>query len=330
MKKMLVTLCLFLLLPSLSACLEGTVTGATQQLRLAHSKTSSHPAHLSLEYFVDMVFEETNGEVDIQLYPSEQLGSEAETIELMQAGAIDFVQVGAGNLEQFVEAYSIFSLPYLFDNEAHFHSVMDSDIASTFYQATEDIGFIGLTYYDAGARSFYTNRPIETLNDLRGLKIRVQASETILAMIRHFGGAATSMSYGEVYTGLQQGIIDGAENSELNLISTGHVDTISDFSTTEHIIAPDMLTVSNTTWNKFTKEQKEIIKKAAIESTELHKEIWEKETELAIEEAKNRGVAIHYPDKEPFMKAVQPLHDIYSNKEETKQIYKEIRDRLNK
>lgn len=329
MKRYFLLFGLALLLTLLSACGNDVSADNVQHLRVAHSKTSSHPANQSLEYFADTVYKETNGKIDIEIYPNEQLGSEEETVELMQAGAIDFVQAGAGNLEQFDETYSIFSLPYLFDDEDHYHRVMDSDIANTFYESTKDIGFQGLTYYDAGARSFYANKPIEKPSDLKGLKARVQPSETLLKMVKYFGGSAISMSYGEVYTGLQQGVIDAAENSELNLVSTGHVDTISDFSATEHVIAPDILTVSNTTWDKFTDEQKEIIKKAAIKSTEIHKKIWKKETKAAIKEAKQRGVKFHHPDKEPFVEAVQPLHKIYANDKDTSQIYKQIREKSN-
>lgn len=327
--KRLLLLGLILLLVFLSACEESASAKNTKELRLAHSKTDSHPANQSLEYFAKKVYKETDGEIAIDIYSNEKLGSEEETVELMQAGAIDFVQAGAGNLEQFDETYSIFSLPYLFDDEDHYHKVMDSNIADTFYKSSKNIGFQGLTYYDAGARSFYANKPIEKLSDLKGMKMRVQSSKTILKMMGLFGGAANTMSYGEVYTGLQQGVIDGAENSELNLVSTGHFDAVSDFSRTEHIIAPDILTVSNTTWNKFNEEQKTIIKNAATESTSIHKDIWQEETKDAIEEAKKSGVKFHNPNKKPFAEAVQPLHEIYKNKEDTSQIYKRIREKAN-
>ncbi|QQK75373.1 TRAP transporter substrate-binding protein [Salicibibacter cibarius] len=325
MKKQAVLVAMVVIL-ILSGCTNMINADEMQQFRLAHSATESHPAHQSMLYFADSVYEKSNGDINIEVYANEQLGSERETVELLQAGAIDFAQLGAGNLESFSETYSLFSLPYLFDNEEHYHQAMDSEIAEYFYQSTEEIGFKGLSYYDAGARSFYTNKAIERPDDLAGLKLRVQPSETILAMMNAFGVSATPMSYGEVYTGLQQGVIDGAENSELNVVSTGHYEVISDFSHTEHIIAPDVLNVSNITWENFSEAEKQMISEASEEATEMHKALWAEETSRAIEEAEASGIEFHHPDKEPFIEAVEPLHDRYSSNEETGYIYEQIRE----
>jgi tripartite ATP-independent transporter DctP family solute receptor len=333
MKKILVgfLVCTFLL-ETLSSCNSKSVKGADiVTLRLAHSHTLDHPVHIALVQFAKDVEEKTKGSVEVQIYPNGQLGSEREVIELTQSGAVDIAKVGGSSLENFAEVYSIFSLPYLFNDKGHFFEVMDSNIVTEIYQATKKVGFIGLTYYDAGARSYYTgNKPIIHPNDLKGLKIRVQSSSTVIRMVELMGGAPTPMAYGEVYAALQQGVIDGAENSELNLISTNHSEVAKEFSYTDHLIVPDILIISSNTWKKLSKDQKNAIKEASKQSTEHQKKIWAEETEKAIKQAKENGVHFNKVDLAPFRKAVHPLHIKFQKNEATKKYYKEIRQMVEK
>ncbi len=301
---------------------EGTVT-----LRLAHNQGTTHPIHTSLTEFARLVEEKTEGSMKVKIYPSGQLGGEREALELTQTGAIDFAKVSAGSLENFSEVYSLFSLPYLFDDKDHFYKAMNSSTAKEVYQTTTDIGLRGLTFYESGTRNFYTkNKPILHPDDLKGLKIRVQPSPTNLKMLELMGGSPTPMSFGEVYTAMQQGVIDGSENNETALTDNNHGEVAKQYSYSEHAIIPDILIINESKWNQFTAEQKKAITEAAEESSFYHKEVWRKATEKAIKDAKDMNVTFSRPDKEPFMEAVQPLHKEFAEKKSTGKYYKEIRD----
>ncbi|MFO6495719.1 TRAP transporter substrate-binding protein [Bacillus sp. z60-11] len=301
----------------------------TVMLRLAHNHNEAHPTHKSLVEFSKEVEKKTNGAVKVQLYPNAQLGSEREVIEMTQTGAVDIAKVSASALESFSDVYSLFSLPYLFDTKDHFYEVMDSDIAKDIYQTTKSLGFIGLTYYDAGSRNFYTkNKPIMHPDDLQGLKIRVQPSATAIRMVELMGGAPTPMAYGEVYTALQSNVIDGTENNEMALTSSNHGEVAKEYSYTEHAMVPDILIMNLNKMNQLKKEQKNAVMEAAKTSTAFHKIVWAEETEKAVKKAKKMGVTFHKPDKAQFRKAVSPLHNQFANKKSTGTYYRNIRAKV--
>ncbi|MFP7287380.1 TRAP transporter substrate-binding protein [Shouchella clausii] len=314
-----------LLLGTLAGCQSAIGADNTVTLRLAHNLNEDHPVHKSLVEFQKKTDKKTDGTVKIQIYPNGQLGTEREVMELTQTGAVDFTKVSASSLENFAEVYSIFSLPYLFDDMDHYHRVMESDIVNEIYQSTRESGFIGLTYFDAGSRNFYTNHPIMHPDDLKGLKVRVQPSLTSIRMVELMGGAPTPMAYGELYTGLQQGVIDGAENAELNFLSSKHNEVAKQFSYSEHTIVPDILIMNVKTWNQLTEIQQTAVLEAAEESMEFHKNLWASETEKAIAELERMGVQFNRPDKTPFQEAVQLLHEEFAKKESTQKYYKQIR-----
>ncbi|MBZ5749653.1 TRAP transporter substrate-binding protein [Metabacillus rhizolycopersici] len=332
MKKIFLNIIVCALLVGILSSCSNTASGDENSvtLRLAHNQSETHPVHKSLVEFAKLVEEKTDGSIKVQLYPNGQLGSEREVIELTQTGAIDVAKVSASALESFNDVYSLFSLPYLFDNKDHYYRVMDSDIAQDIYQTTDKIGFIGLSYYDSGIRNFYTkDKQIMHPDDLKGLKIRVQPSATAIEMIKLMGGAPTPMSFGEVYTAMQSGVIDGSENNETALTDNNHGEVAKQYSYSEHSIVPDILIMSNEKWQELTEEQKQAISEAAKESTAFHKIVWDEAIQKAIKDAKEKGVTFSTPDKEPFKKAVQPLHDKFSEMESTGNYYKEIRELAN-
>ncbi|WP_113928046.1 TRAP transporter substrate-binding protein [Bacillus sp. P14.5] len=322
---------LLLVITSLWGCSARAVEGGQGDgpviMRLAHNQGENHPIHTSLSEFARLVEEKTEGSIDMKLYPGGQLGSEREAIELTQTGAIDFAKVSASTLENFSEEYSVLSLPYLFDDKDHFYKVMNSGIAEELYDATRDIGFKGLTFYDSGTRNFYTkDTPILHPDDLQGMKVRVQPTPTTIEMIELMGGAPTPMPFGEVYTSLQQGVIDGTENNETALTDANHGEVAKEYSFSGHAIVPDILIINEKKWNQLTEEQRELIQEAADESTVFHKEVWKEAVESAIEKSKENGVTFHEVDLEPFIQAVQPLHEEFATKESTTDYYKEIRE----
>ncbi|MFK3939369.1 TRAP transporter substrate-binding protein [Alkalihalobacillus sp. NPDC078783] len=298
----------------------------TTVLRLAHNMNQSHPIHQSLTHFAEVAEEKSNGSLVFEFYPNEQLGSEREAIELTQTGAVDVTKVSATALESFSPVYALFSIPYLFEDQDHYYEVMESEIATDIYESTTENGFFGLTYYDSGVRNMYTvDQPIKEPEDLSGLKIRVQPSETAIQMTRLMGGAPTPMGFGEVYTSLQQGVIDGTENNETALISTNHGEVAKEYSYTEHSIVPDLLIFSKNRWNRFTEEEQQILREAAMESTEFHKELWAEEINQSIEAAKELGVTFHEDvNKAAFRELVEPIHEQVRNNPDLTSYYERI------
>lgn len=201
---------------SLTAC--GSLTDGKRIIRISHAQSETHPEHLGLLAFKEYVEERLGDKYEVQIFPNEILGSAQKAIELTQTGAIDFVIAGTANLETFADVYEIFSMPYLFDSEEVYRSVMeDTDYMENIYKSTDEAGFRVVTWYNAGTRNFYAKTPINTPDDLKGRKIRVQQSPASVDMVNAFGTAAAPMGFGEVYTAIQQGVIDGAENNELAL-----------------------------------------------------------------------------------------------------------------
>ncbi|WP_121611316.1 TRAP transporter substrate-binding protein [Mesobacillus foraminis] len=294
-------------------------------LRFAYS-SNSQPVKDSMAEFGRLLEEITNGEVKVEYFPDSQLGGERELIELTQTGAVDLTKVSGSALESFSDQYSIFGLPYLFDDEAHFYRVMDSDIVKPIYESTEELGFIGLTYYDSGQRSFYMNDgPVTKPSDLKGKKIRVMQSQTAIKMVQLLGGSPTPMGSSEVYTSLQQGILDGAENNEFALTEAGHGEVSKYYSYDEHTRVPDIVLINKETIDSLPKEHRKAVYEAAKESTEYEKKVWKK----AVEEAKAKseqdfGITFNEVDKKPFQEAVAPLHEEFKNKDGLKNIYEEI------
>ena len=314
----------------LSGCSNTKVAAADEQavtLRYAYA-SNSQPVVDSMKEFGRLVKEKTNGEVEIGYYPDAQLGGETELIELTQTGAIDFTKVSGSALESFSKDYSIFGIPYLFDDEEHFFRVMENEkIMNEIYQSTEELGFVGLTYYDSGQRSFYmTEGPIKTPEDLKGKKIRVMQSETAIKMVELLGGSAVPMGSNEVYTSLQSNLINGAENNEFVLFTAGHGGVAKYYSYDEHTRVPDVVIMNDSVKERLTAEQYKAVQEAAKESTEYEKKVFKKAVEEEKKIAtKDYGVQYNEVDSEPFQKLVQPLHDEFKNNEDYRELYQEIR-----
>jgi tripartite ATP-independent transporter DctP family solute receptor len=296
-------------------------------LRFAYGNNAK-PIMDAMAKFGDLLAEKTNGEVVVEYFPDGQLGSERELIELTQTGAVQIAKVNGGALESFSSKYSIFGLPYLFDDENHFYDVMESDIVQPIYQSTADLGFVGLTYYDSGQRSFYlTDGPVEHPDNLKGKKVRVMQSETQIKMVELLGGSPTPMSAGEVYTSLQQGILDGAENNEFAITEGGHGDVAKFYSYDEHGRVPDIVIINKATLDDHSEEHRQAVLEAAYESTEYEKSVWKEAVEATKQRSEEEfGVAFNQVDKEPFQKAVAPLHEEFKNNPEYSDTYEQIRN----
>ena len=283
----------------------------TMVLRLGHGLDSSHPVHEGMVRMADLVKEKSDGSMRIDIYPNEQLGTERETLELLQIGSLDITKVSSAVMESFTSIYSIFSVPFLFVNNEHMYSVLDGPIGRRILDAGEPYRIIGLCYYDAGTRSFYTTRrPVHSPEDLAGMSIRVQESPSAIRMVNTLGGSATPISWGELYTALQQGVVDGAENNPPSFYLSRHYEVSRYYTLNEHTAVPDILLISRHTWhNVLNEEQREIVMQAALESVPYQRELWRRATESALKAVEEAGVEIIIPDRVPFMEASKPFYD---------------------
>lgn len=296
-------------------------------LKLGHGLDASHSVHKAMVFMAERVKEESNGKMRIDIYPAQQLGSERELLELLQIGSLDITKVSSSVLEGFEPLYKIFSVPFLFQNEEHRFTVYDGEIGRELLDAGQNIRLVGLTYYDAGTRSFYTkDRPILHPDDLQGMKIRVQESPASLRMVNMLGGSATPISFGELYTALQQRIVDGAENNPPSLYLTRHYEVVDYYSLDEHTAVPDMLFASQFTWERLTEEEREIIQNAAQESAIYQRKLWQESTNEAMEAVQEAGIEVVYPDKEPFREKLQPIYDGYKQNEELNSYIQRIQE----
>ncbi len=283
---------------------------ATTTLKLSHNNDRNHPVHKSMQYMAKRVQEKTDGELRIRIYPNSQLGTQRESMELLQNGALDMAKSNASELESFEPSYGAFNIPYIFRDRAHYYRALTGGVGKSILAASKDKGFIGLTYYDGGSRSFYGNKEIKSPADLKGMKIRVQPGPTAVEMIRLMGGSPTPLAYGELYTALQQGVVDGAENNPTALTNARHGEVAKIYSLDEHTMIPDVLIISTKSWNKLTPSEQKALKEAADESMMYHKKLWEESMDKAIEKAKSSmGVKVVNVDKQTFIDAVKPMHD---------------------
>lgn len=276
----------------------GDINGGKRIIRVALSQSETHPEYTGMEKFKEVVEEKLGDKYEVQIYPNELLGGQTKAIELTQTGAIDFVVAGTPNLEIFADVYEVFSMPYLFTSEeAYFASMNDTDYMEKVYESTDDTGLRVMTWFNVGSRNFYAKKPINTPEDLKGLKMRVQQSPASVKMANAFGAAASPMSFGEVYTAIQQGVIDGAENNELALTENKHGEVAKYYSYTMHQIIPDVLIANLKFLNGLSDEEKEIFYDAAQQATDTEMEAWDSQVEKAKKIAQDdMGVEFIYPD----------------------------------
>ncbi len=302
------TLILFLI----SGC---GVRDDTKVLRLGHGLDSSHPVHKGMERFAEQVDELSDGKMKIEIYPSEQLGSEREMIEMLQIGSLDMSKVSAAVLGGFSPLYKVLSVPYLFRDRQHRFQVLDSSVGDSLRLAPVKYGFRAIGFYDAGFRSFYTNgKPIRKPSDLEGMKVRVMESNTAIKTVQALGGSPTPIAWGELYSALQQGVVDGAENNPPTFMLANHYQVTEYFSLDEHSAIPDVVIISEETWQKLSEEEKEIVEKAFERSEEYQKKLWKKATEEALAKVKEAGIEVIRPDKEPFREKVQPVYESFKDR----------------
>ena len=311
------------------AMLTGCGSGDDRRIvRIGHNQATDHPTHIALLAFEEYIEGELGEKYNVEVYPSELLGSQTDMVQLTQTGAIDFCVASNAILETFSDNYTLFNLPYLFASSEAYHASMDDpEITGPIFESTTQAGFQAVTWIDAGTRNFYTvDKPIESPADLKGLKIRVQQSPTNVQMMELLGGSATPMGFGEVYTALQSKVIDGAENNEMALTSNGHGDVCKHYSYDMHQMIPDILIGNCDFLNDLPAEEREIFEEGFKIVNAVEREEWVSAVEAAKEKAANeQGVQFYYPDTAAFQEICSPMHqDLLEQYPDLAPIYEKI------
>ncbi|MEZ4700912.1 MAG: TRAP transporter substrate-binding protein [Rhodothermales bacterium] len=302
-------LLLFFLFAGLLGC--GVQSDVTV-VKLGHGLDPSHPVHKGMEFMAERVAALSDGKMRIDIYPSQQLGTERELLELLQLGSLGMTKVTAAVLESFAPEYKAFSVPYLFRDRDHHFRVLEGEIGKELLLASQTYWLRGLAYYDAGSRSFYTKpRAIASPADLAGLKVRTLESKTQVDMVNAMGGSATPISWGELYTALQQGVVDGAENNPPSFFTARHYEVCKYYSLDEHTTIPDVLLISTIVWETLTPQEQAWLQAAADESAQYQKKLWQEASDEALAELAKNGVEIIRPDKAPFVESVQPIYESF-------------------
>lgn len=270
------------------------------QLRMAHGQAADSEIGETIEYLSDLAAEDSSKNLEVDIYPSGVLGAEPSTVEMVQAGVLDMAKVSANTLGQFDERYSIFSLPYLFRDQEHYYNAMaNSEGIQELFESTRDKGYIAIGYYANGARNYYLkeDKAVTDPSVLKGKKIRAMVSSTSMEMIELMGGSPVPMASSETYTSLQQGIVDGAENTELALTVDKHEEIVKSYTYTEHQYSPDIYIISTKVWDSLSKEQQEYLKECLVKLNENFVSKYQQMMDDAIEEASIRVLVDKFQSK---------------------------------
>jgi tripartite ATP-independent transporter DctP family solute receptor len=294
------------------------------QLRLAHGLPTSHPVHPSLQRFADVVRERTGGEINITLFADGQLGQEVDLLSQVQAGKLDFLKVSGSVLERYSPAYKVLNLPFTLRDKAHWRVVASNQVGRDIQASTSPSGLVALTFYDAGSRSFYAHKPINHPDDLKGLRIRIQPSETMVKLMQIFGAEGVELAWGNVFIALKSKLVDGAENSVAALIVGNHADVVSHYSFDEHTMVPDVLLVGAARLQSLTPTQRDIVREAALASYHHMNTLWSDFEVQSRAEIERRGVTFVWPDKAPFIEKAAALTSMFAGDNASQALLKRI------
>ena len=299
-------------------CLSSAAQAATRPevvLKLGHGLDIMHPVHKAMVFMAEKLKEKSAGRMRVEVFPSEQLGNEKECIEALQLGYLAMTKTSSAPMEGFVSQMQVFGIPYLFRDAEHLWKVLNGPIGKKLLLAGESKRLRGLCYYDAGARSFYAKKEINQPSDLAGMKIRVQNSIMSMKMVQAMGGSPTPIPWGELYTSLDQGVVDGAENNSPSFRTSRHYEVCKYYSLDEHTCLPDILVISTRVWRGLSSEQQRILQEAVDESVAYQRKIWAEAEEQDLKTVQAEGVKIIRPDKGPFRESVRPVWEEFKGTE---------------
>jgi tripartite ATP-independent transporter DctP family solute receptor len=309
-----------LALPALSA------QAADMTLRSSDTHPDGYPTVAAVEYMGELIEERTDGRIGIEVFHSAQLGEEKDTIEQTRFGVIDLNRISMAPFNGLIPETAILSLPYIFRDTDHMHAALDSEIGQEILDTFTPHDLVALAFYDPGARSFYNKvKPITSIEDLQGMKFRVIQSDVFVDMVAALGANATPMPYGEVYSAIETGVIDGAENNFPSYESSGHYEVAKYYTLDEHMIVPEVLVMAKASWDKLTPEDQEIVRQAAKDSVPFNREKWAEREAASEEKVRAAGVEIVEDiDKAPFVAAMGPVYEKYASTPELKSLVERI------
>ena len=288
----------------------GATSTFAREFRAADTQSEEYPTVQALRFMGRLVSERTGGRHEIKVFHSHQLGEEKETLEQTRVGAIDLNRSNVALIGNIVPAMNVLALPFLFRSIDHMQKVLDGPIGAEILGSFEPYGFVGLAFYDSGARSIYNNvRPVRSISDLKGLRVRVQQSEQMCDMMRALGASPVELPYGQVLTGLATKLIDGAENNWPSFVTTNHYKLAGHYTLTEHTMSPEVLVMSLKAWQSLSTEERRIFRESALRSSQFMREKWRDLEEQSRKQAESAGVVIVTEiDKKPFEAAMAGIY----------------------
>lgn len=308
-----------------AASLTGCSFSSREVLTAADNNPVGYPTVEGVRRFAELLGEKSKGELRVKLYPGGQLGQEKDTLEITIFGGLDFNRINLAPLNSVAQETLVPTLPFMFRSIQHMRAAMDGAPGRVILDALIPHGLVGLCFYDSGARSFYTtSRLIERPEDLEGMKIRVQNSDLYVSMVEALGGDATPMPFGEVYQGLLQGVVDGAENNWPSYESTRHFEAAKFYSLTRHVLAPEVLVMSVKSWRKLSQEQRSLVRDCARKSVPHMRNLWDARVEASKRIVLDAGVTVAEPDTARFQEKVKPVWDRYLTSEPLRQLANQI------
>jgi tripartite ATP-independent transporter DctP family solute receptor len=308
----------------LTAFAGGTASAQTV-LKSADVHPDGYPTVEAVKYFGSLLEKRTNGRYKVQVFHSSQLGGEKDTIEQTRFGVIELNRINMGPFNNLIPETVVPSLPFIFRSVDHMRKTMDGPVGDEILKAFEPHGLVALAFYDSGARSFYNSkRPINTPADLKGMKVRVIQSDLFLDMVNALGANATPMPPGEVYSAIQTGVVDGAENNWPSYDSFRHAEVAKYYSLTEHSMSPEVLVMSKKTFDKLSPEDQKAVQESAKDSVAKMRELWEAREKEAEKKIRAGGSQINTVDKQPFIDAMKPVYDKYVKGEKVKDLVSRI------
>jgi tripartite ATP-independent transporter DctP family solute receptor len=311
----------------------GTLLAATSltvqaiEFRSADTHNADdYPTVAAVRHMSTLLEKSSGGKHKIKVFNKQALGSEKETIDQVKIGALDFTRVNVGPMNGVCPLTQVPTMPFLFSSIAHMRKALDGPIGDEILKSCEAVGFVGLAFYDSGARSIYAKKAIKTVADAKGLKIRVQQSDLWVALISAMGANATPMPYGEVYTGLKTGLIDAAENNIPSFDTAKHVEAVKVYSKTEHSMAPEILVMSKVVYDKLPKAEQDMIRAAAKESVAFERQKWDEQEAKSLANVKAAGAEIVEVDKKSFQAVMGPVYEKFMVTPDMKRLVKAIQD----
>ena len=292
--------------------------GSVQALDIKSSDVHpmGYPTTDALEYMGQLLNDWTSGRINIQIFHSMQLGGEKEALEQVQLGALEMTRVSVGVVGPIVDEFNAFNLPYFFRSVEHMHKVVDGEIGTELLNKLEAGGLIGLGYMDAGSRSFYNNvRPISSIDDLQGLKVRVMQNPIFIDMVNAMGGNGLPIAFNELYTAIQTGVVDGAENNPPSYESGKHFEVAQYYTLTEHLMVPEIFVFSKKVWDTLSPLDQQLIRKASVLAVEKERELWAAREQVSLNKLREQGIQVITDiDKQPFIEATDPVRMKFGEK----------------